>query len=202
MKHYLIEPTYKKSLVEFTLFKRKNEEGKDIFLRKELGWRWGSFMISVPDTEEEAMEYLASEGYEGEDAFLNWAMDFGFTVADATTDVIEPPEESMFELIEQQLLPVETDEFVDIIEDYHHAEFIDAWDGCGEYWYVDSYLVELDEDEKEALVEEAEEAYEEMHEEGVESLGWEFVDTYFELHCSPKITPCDEHGKIFEESED
>jgi hypothetical protein len=201
MKHYLLEPTYKKSLVEFTLFKRKDEEGKDIFLRKELGWRWGSFMISVPDTEEEAMEYLASEGYEGEDAFLNWAMDFGFTIADAATDEIEVPEEPMLELIERQLLPEETDDFVDISEDYHHAEFVDSWDGCWEFWSVDSYHKEIPEEEQEAIIEEVDEVYEEMHEEGVEELGWEFVDTYFELHCSPKITPCDENGKVSEDAD-
>ena len=202
MKHYLLEPTYKKSLIEYTIFRRMNENNKPIFLRKELGWRWGSFMISIPETEEEITEYLESHGYEGENAALEWAMDYGFTIADATTGVIEQPDEPIADLIKGQLLPSEDDEFVDVTEDYGDAEFIDAWDGCWEYWYVDSYLVELDEEEKEAWVEEAEEAYEEMHEEGVEELGWEFVDTSFELHCPPKITPCDEHGKIFEESED
>ena len=198
MKHYLIEPTYKKSLLEFTLFKRKDEEGKDIFLRKELGWRWGSFMISVPDTEEEAMEYLASEGYEGEDAILNWAMDYGHTIWDGEKEYLDP-DTTIVEMIESQMLPSETDDFVDISEDYHHAEFIDSWDGCWEYWSVDSYHKEIPEEEQEAIIEEVEEVYAEEYEEGVETLGWEFVDTYFELHCSPKITPCNENGQVEEE---
>ena len=58
MKYFKIEPTYKKSVVEFTYFRRPLEEltnndedkGKFAFLHNELGWRWGSFMISVPDT--------------------------------------------------------------------------------------------------------------------------------------------------------
>jgi len=47
MKHFRIEPTRKKSVVEFTYFRRPLEEltnndedkGKFAFLHKELGWR-------------------------------------------------------------------------------------------------------------------------------------------------------------------
>lgn len=194
MKHYIIEPTHKKSLVERTIFRRTNEEGEKIFLEKELGWRWGSFMISVPETEEEAMEYLKSKGYEGEDAFLNWAMDWGHTHADAATDEIEVPDAPMLELIQSQMLPSEDDDFVEISEDYEDAEMIDCWDGCWEYWGVRSHQVDLSEEEQEAYVEEAEEAYAEENEDGVEELGWEWTNTFFELHCSPKITECDETG--------
>ena len=200
MKHYLLEPTYKKSLVEYTIFRRLNENGDPIFLRKELGWRWGSFMISIPDTEEEAMEYLESKGYEGEDAVLNWAIDYGHTLFDGETESLDP-DTTLVEMVQSQMLPSETDEFVDITEDYEDAEMIDCWDGCWEFWSVDSYKVELDEEEKEAMVEEAEEAYAEEYEEAVEELGWEFVDTCFELHCSPKITPCDEHGQVPEDAD-
>ena len=200
MKYYLVEPTYKKSLIEYTAFKRVDEDGKLIWLRKELGWRWGSFLFSAPETEEEIAEYLESQGYEGENAALEWAMNYGYTIADATTGVIEPPEEPIAYLIKEQLLPSEDEDFVDITEDYGNAEFIDAWDGCWEYWTGSSYQKEIGEEEQEAIIEEVEEVYEEMYEEGVESLGWEFVDTYFELHCSPKITPCDENGKIEEDA--
>jgi len=176
-----------------------DENNKPIFLRKELGWRWGSWLISVPETEEEAMEYIKSQDY---DNALDWAYDYGYTVTDDNGDEVLDPDTSLVDMVATQLLPNEEDESVDITEDYGDAEMIECWDGCWEYWSVDSYLVELDEEDKETWIEEAEEAYEEMHEEGVESLGWEFIDTMFEFHCSPKITPCDEHGKIFEESED
>jgi hypothetical protein len=186
MKHYLLEPTYKKSVVEFTLFKRKNEEGKDIFLRKELGWRWGSFMISVPETPEEELEFAESLGYDSVETLLEDHYGYG-------------PEDEMS--LQDILLPDESDDFVDITEDYGHAEMIECWDGCWEFWSVDSYHVELDEDEQEAIIEEVEEAYGEEYEEGVEALGWEFVDTYFEMHCSPKLTPCDENGQVAENAD-
>ena len=200
MKHYLLEPTYKKSLVEYTIFRRMNENNDPIFLRKELGWRWGSFIISVPETEEEAMDYLKSKGYEGEDAIFDWAEAHGHTIWDGEKEHLDP-DTPLLKMIESQLLPLETDEFVDITEDYEDAEMQEAWDGCWEFWSVDSYKVELTEADKEAMVEEAEEAYQEEYEEGVEELGWEFVDSCFELHCNPKITPCDENGKVFETEE-
>lgn len=202
MKHYIIEPTYKKSLIERTIFRRTNEEGKPIFLEKELGWRWGSFMISVPETEEEVMDYVKSKGYEGDTAVLDWACDFGHTMTDENGEEILDPDTSVLELVQSQLLPSEDDDFVDITEDYEDAEMIECWDGCWEHWDARSYQVELSEEEHEAFVEEAEEAYAEDYEEGVEELGWEYVDTCFELHCSPKITECDENGHPFEESED
>ena len=194
MKHYIIEPTHKKSLVERTIFRRTNEEGEKIFLEKELGWRWGSFMISVPETEEEVMDYVKSKGYEGDTAVLDWACDFGHTMTDENGEEILDPDTSVLELVQSQLLPSEDDDLVEISEDYEEAEMIDCWDGCWEYWSVRSHQVELSEEEQEAYVEEAEEAYAEENEEGVEELGWEYTDTFFELHCNPKITECDETG--------
>ena len=69
MKHYRIEPTHKKSVIEIATFRRPLEEltgndedkGRWGYLRKELGWRWGSFMISVPDTDEEIKEIVKKE---------------------------------------------------------------------------------------------------------------------------------------------
>lgn len=193
MKNYLLEPTYKKSVVEYTLFKRKNEEGQLIFLRKELGWRWGSWMLSVPETEEEAYAYIKEQGY---DNLLDWAYDYGHTVTNDNGDEVLDPDSNVIEMVAMQCLPSAADEFVDITEDYPNAEMIECWDGCWEFWDVFSYQVEdLDEDEVEAIKEEAEEAYDEEYEEGVEALGWEFVDTYFEMHCSPSIVRCNENGE-------
>ena len=58
MKYYRIEPTHKKSVIENTIFRRKDENGNYIFLKRELGWRWGSFLFSVPETEDEINNYI------------------------------------------------------------------------------------------------------------------------------------------------
>jgi len=202
MKHYLLEPTYKKSVVEFTAFKRKDEDGNQIWLRKELGWRWGSWTISVPETKEECLEIIKEQGYEGDTAVLDWATDFGHTVTDPETqEEVLDPDTSLLEMLTSQMLPLETDDFVDVTEDYHHAEMLECWDGCWEYWHVSSYQKEIDDDEQEAIVEEVEAVYEENYEEGVEELGWEYVGTYYEMHCSPKLTECDARGEPIEKTE-
>jgi len=199
MKYYIVEPSYKKSFVEITAFKRTDENGNLIWLRKELGWRWGSFLFSVPETVEEAMVFLKDQGY---DEVLDWAYDYGHTITDDNGDEVIDPDADIVSMIVQQFLPNASDDFVDITEDYPNAEFIDAWDGCWEYWNVSSYQTEISEEEQEAIIEEVEEAYGEGYEEAVEELGWEFVDTYFEIQCNPQITPCDEDGNKFEENED
>ena len=198
MKHYLLEPTYKKSVLEFDLFKRKEEDGTWTYLRKELGWRWGAFMFSVPETEEEVMEYLKNQGYENA---LDWALDYGHTVTDENGE--EVLDGDIAELIASQLTPSEDDSFVDITEDYD-MEMLYCDDGCWETWDIYNYQNEdiLDDEEKESLIEEVQEAWEEEYQEGVEDLGWEYVDNYFEMHCNPKITPCDENGKTEEEETD
>lgn len=199
MKYFKVEPTYKKSVVEFDIFKRVDENGHNVFLRKELGWRWGSFMVSVPETMEEAQEWVENQGYE---TFKDWAGDYGHLEYDEETqEYIEDPNIDYLELIEEQLLPKESDDFVDITEDYD-MEMIDCWDGCWEDWTVNSYQTEIDDDLREEWIEAAEAAWEEDYQEGVEELGWEFVDNMFEMHCSPKIIPCDEHGHTDEEEEE
>lgn len=187
MKYYLVEPTYKKSLVEISTFRKKDDNGKWIYLRKELGWRWGSFLFPVPETEEEIKEYLSERGdYESVQEYLaDYYGDEDIIVDDTT--------------LADYMLPKDTDTFVDITEDYEHAEMIEAWDGCWEYWTVDDYADELTDEEKEALQEEAEEAYSEEYEEGVEALGWEYIDNFYEIHCNPSIKECDEHGKVLED---
>ena len=192
MKYYRIEPTYKKSVVEFDIFKRHDEDGNLIFLRKELGWRWGSFLVSVPETEEEALEYIKELGYEDDTAAIDWAMDYGHTVTEGDDEVI-PSDTSLVELVQGQLLPNETDDFVDITEDYD-MEMLYCDDGCWEDWSVTSYVTEIDDEQQELWIEEAESAWDEDYQEGVEELGWEFVDNMFEMQCSPQIIPCDEHG--------
>lgn len=197
MKYYIVEPSYKKSFVEYTAFRKVSEDGERMHLTKELGWRWGSFMLSVPETEEEAHAYIKEQGY---DNVLDWAVDFGHTITNEENEEVLPQDVTVIEMVQQQALPSESDDFVDITEDYPGAEFIDAWDGCWEWWNVNSYP-EIDDAEKDTIIEQVEEAYGEEYEEGVENLGWEFVDTYYEIHSKPTITECDENGNKVEEDE-
>ena len=196
MKYFLLEPTYKKSTVEKTFFRRELEPltgnpedaGKWAYVTKELGWRWGSFLISVPETEEEVLEFVKSSGY---DDVLSWAIDHGESITQGDEEVL-PPNFSLY----NYLVPSEDAEYVDVTEDYPEAEMYECWDGCWEDWEASSTGTTPDVD-----IEEIEEAFSEDYEEGVEELGWTFVDMAFELHCNPKITPCDENGQVFETEE-
>ena len=194
MKHFRIEPTYKKSVIELSTFRRPLEEltgndedkGKFAYLRKELGWRWGSFMISVPDTEEEIAEFLEERGsYESVAEYLADYHGEEDIIIESTT-------------LQEYLLPSEDDEFVDLTEDYD-AEMLDCWDGCWEDWGIAVPGDELEDTDD--LIEEIEEAYSEDYEEGVEALGWQFIDNFFEIHCNVTVTPCNEHGEVEEQEE-
>ena len=194
MKHFRIEPTYKKSVIELSTFRRPLEEltgndedkGKFAYLRKELGWRWGSFMISVPDTEEEIKEFLEERG--NYDSVAEYLADYWGDediIVESTT-------------LQEYLLPSEDDDFVDLTEEYD-AEMLDCWDGCWEDWDITTNgpkLADVDE-----MIEEIEEAYSEDYEEGVEALGWQFIDNFFEIHCNVTVTPCNEHGEVEEQEE-
>ena len=194
MKHFRIEPTYKKSVIELSTFRRPLEEltgndedkGKFAYLRKELGWRWGSFMISVPDTEEEIAEFLEERGsYESVAEYLADYYGEEDIIVESTT-------------LQEYLLPSVDDDFVDLTEDYD-AEMLDCWDGCWEDWDIITNgpkLADVDE-----MIEEIEEAYSEEYEEGVEALGWQFIDNFFEIHCNVTVTPCNEHGEVEEQEE-
>lgn len=200
MKYYLLEPSYKKSVYEYDLFKRQDSDGNTIFLRKELGWRYGSFLISVPENEKEASDYITDQGY---DDWVLWAGDYGHLEYDSEKmDYITEGVEisSLVEWIAQSALPDENDEHIDITEDYPNAEMLVCDDGCWQDWEVYSYSTEVDEDDADTWKEDASEAFDEDYQEGVEALGWEYVDSYFEMHCNPKLTPCDERGVVWEES--
>ncbi len=204
MKYFLLEPTYKKSTVEKTFFRRElepltgnpDDAGKWVYLTKELGWRWGSFLISIPETEEEITEWVKYKHPELE-TFYELAVDYGLTETDeASGKEVLPADKTVSELIEGLLIPDVEDDYVEITEDYPDAEMYECWDGCWEDWEVNSLGTTPDVD-----IEEIEEAYSENYEDGVEDLGWTFVDMAYEFHCNPKITPCDENGQVFETEE-
>jgi len=170
MKHYLIEPKVKKSVVEREFFQRTREDGVVEMLEMETGWRWGSFMINVPETEEE-IQYLVDD----------WGVE---TLA-------EYLEDRGAETLEQALLPDLDEEELLLTEDYN-ADVLDCDDGC---WVTFSaYGKGLDEEQREALVEQAQEAYGDDYYEGLENLGWQPEDVYYELHGGFELTECDDGG--------
>ena len=194
MKYYRIEPTYKKSVVEFESYK-KVINGVPTFAIKELGWRWGSFMISVPETPEEIKEFLEERG--GYESVAEYLADY-YGAEDIITEETA---------LKEYLLPNTVDEFVEISEDYD-AEMIDCWDGCWEYWNITQNEYNLPEgaqplsdSEKEELAEQIEELYAEDYDESLYAEGWEQVSSWYEIHTSVTVTPCNEHGEVEEQEE-
>lgn len=196
MKHYLIEPTMKKSVIEVSVFTRLDENDNIMRLTREVGWRFGSFMVSVPETEEEAIEFVEAQGY---DDILTWAIDFGYTYTNEDGEEALDEDLSVEELFYQSLVPSVEDDYVDITEDFPHADMIETWDGCWDDWAIYTRDDHLTEEQNDAMIEEIYEAYEEEYEEGVENLGWEFKDTYYEIHCPVTVSPCDEYGTVDDE---
>jgi hypothetical protein len=202
MKYFKIEPTYKKSLVEFTIFTRPlsdfREDAKEnqrATLIKELGWRWGEFMVEVPETDEEVAEWLKWKE-PGCESFYDLAVDYGLTELDEETgEEVLPSDKTISELIEQLLLPDLEDDYIMLTEDYPDAEMQSTWDGCWEDWSIRSNGEILEGEDVEAMIEEVVEAYSEEYEEGVEELGWSFQDCEYEMHCKPMITQVDIDGE-------
>lgn len=188
MKYYRMEPTMKKSVIEYDTFSRIDENGKKIFLHREVGWRWGSWLISVPETQEEIDEYVKSKGF---DTIQELAEIWGHTYSD------EDGNEVMVDgfTLKDILVPDEDDDQIDMSEDYSDAELIETWDGCWEFWNVTSYQVEIPDQQKDIWSEEAEEAYNEDYEAGLEAIGWKHAFSGFELQCCPSIVECDENGE-------
>ena len=50
------------------------------------------------------------------------------------------------------------------------------------------------------MIDEIEATYDEDYQEGIEALGWTFVENYFEMRCNPVITECDKNGNSLETS--
>jgi hypothetical protein len=202
MKYFKLEPTYKKSLVEFYTFSRPlsdlmegAEKDAKAFLVKEIGWRWGDFTIEVPETDDEIAEWLEYKDEGNYDNFYDLAVDYGLTELTEEGEDILPADKTVSELIEQLLLPDLDDDCILISEDFPDAQMNSTWDGCWEDWSVRTSYGAPDFDEEEFDFEEVEEAYCEEYEEGVESLGWTFDDCEYEMHCNPMITPIDENGE-------
>jgi len=207
MKYYRLEPTYKKSLVEFYTFTRPLSDLKEdhglhedakAYLVKEIGWRWGDFTVEVPETDEEIAEWLEFKDEGQYETFYDLAVDYGLTETDEETgEEVLPSDRSVVELIEGMLLPDLDDDYIMISEDYPDAQMNSTWDGCWEDWSIRTGWTEDAPvlDDVDELIEEVDEAYAEEYEDGVEALGWTFQTCEYEMHCKPMITPIDENGE-------
>lgn len=173
MKIYRLEPTLKKSVVEYDIFRKD-----DIWVRKEIGWRWGEFDIFVPETEEELIQWgndrvgSAEPYYENLQQLLD---DYG--------------EEDMEGML-GHTIPTENHEFHEL-SDYEY-EMNSTWDGCWEDWVFTSGVDKLSEEEQEALLEELQEKYLEDYEDGLAELGFEYMDSYTDIHCPVTLVEVDE----------
>mgnify|MGYP000955409845 CR=1 FL=1 len=110
MKYFLLEPTYKKSVVEYTTFVKKTEDAT-IRATREEGYRWGSWIIKVPETVEDAVEWCADMNCSFEDDFEN---DLDALIESATPDVNNDFHE---------------------VDDYNN-EFVELFDGCWADWTI------------------------------------------------------------------
>lgn len=170
MKHYRITPSYKKSTLEYNVWEKKLDDGTLIRATSEIGWRSGTFVIHVPETNDEIDEWLKNRGMSIED--------YG----------------GDYEAVKSSLCPSPTDEVIEF-DDYDH-EMLDTWDGCWEEWTVDIFGSNKNNYDPDEIKAELEEAYEEEWHEGLENLGYECDDCYYEMHCNPIIEECDEYGNI------
>jgi|TARA_B110000444_G_scaffold239194_1_gene253419 hypothetical protein len=204
MKYFKLEPSYKKSVLELTIFSRPLNEiatcvsdTAHAMLVKELGWRTGEFLITVPETDEEISTWLEDHDY---DNILDFAIDHGYTVTEGDAEVMDP-DTTVQTMLENILIPDLDDDYILISEDYPDIEMLSTWDGCWDDWTLRTGDMSLEEEQVESLIEEASEIFEEEYEEGVETLGWKFLGCDWEMHCKPIITPCRSYGQPLEEDE-
>jgi len=175
MKYFLLEPTYKKSVVEYTTFVKKTEDAT-IRATREEGYRWGSWIIKVPETVEDAVEWCADMNCSFEDDFEN---DLDALIESATPDVNNDFHE---------------------VDDYNN-EFVELFDGCWADWTIHVTGDGKDNYDEEEIQEEVENAWDEEWNSGVENVGYEELGCWCEIQVEPKLTPCDERGAILDKVE-
>lgn len=175
MKQYILQPAYKKSVVEWTNWS-KEINGVRHQLHRELGWRWGAFVLNVPETEEEIKAFVEQQGYDDLETMLD---------------------DYSAETIEEMCLPDEGDEEIEL--DDYDFEMIECWDGCWDDWSVNCYKDDgLDDDARYELAEAMQEIYEEGYEEAIEEDGWEFGDSGFTILSGFKLEQVPEGQSPYE----
>ena len=190
MKHFLLEPKLKKSVSEYQRFVKQIDDKNSYTATMETGWRWGSWVINCPETEEEVVEW--GNNRVGDPSYYKNAME---VVEDYGYDTLE-------EFVEHATKPEETANFHEL-DDYDH-ELIETWDGCWEYWEVQAWgdhREDVTDEEIEELQEHVEEIWYEDYNEAMYEDGWEEQAYWTDINCEVKLTPCDQNGKVFEGEE-
>jgi len=178
MKYYRLEPATKKSVVETEYFQR--EDG--LRLSVEVGWRWGEFVIHVPETEEELQPWLEDR--------------WGITKEEYDEDPDSYP-----------TMPDPEEDDTCELEDYEF-EMLSTWDGCWEDYevyvpYGKDFEVDGDEEDQilETLSEDGCSALWEEWEEDHPLHGWESVDCTYVIYNGFTLEECDENGDPLKEQE-
>lgn len=160
MKQYVIKPTSKKSVAEIQSF-FKEINGVKVWVNYEETWRWGSFLLGVPDTEEEIKSYLEDQGCDTMEELLE--------MYDAET-------------LEDIMLPDPDDDHIMLTEDYgYDFELVETWDGCGSWFTARCEGNVLTEEQLEEIANEFEEGWYEDSYEYAELNDWE------EKYCDYEI---------------
>ena len=180
MKRYNIEPTYKKSVVEYNAYQKTLEDGTVVKATLEIGWRWGDFDILVPETEAEVLEW-AQEKMGVDDTYFS-----------SVTEVFEDYGEETYEGMKQHFLPDADEEFHEI-DDYMY-EMNSTWDGCWEDWTVNVYGDNKEDYDVDELREQVEEGWCEDSWEYMEQEGWEETMCWYEIHCPLTIKEVEEEN--------
>ena len=173
MKSYNIEPTYKKSVIEYNSYRKELEDGTVLHATLEIGWRWGEFTIHVPETEEEVLAW-ARDKMGVDDSYYS-----------SVTEVFEDYGEENFEGMKKHFLPDADEEFHEL-DDYDY-DMDSTWDGCWEDWNVVPFGPSKDDVDTDEIREQIEEGWYEDSWDYMEQEGWEEMSTWFEIHCPLKI---------------
>ena len=166
MKQYKLEPTSKKSLLEYTVWRKTLENGKDVIAILETGWRWGSFALHVPETEKEIIEWANvncgnPDYYQSiEEVFNDYAVE---SVEEFLTVIMPDPNLEFHEM-----------------NDYN-AEMIETWDGCWEDWSLGGSVEAEEGVDMDVILEELEEGWYEDSWSYMEENGWLEEESYFEI---------------------
>jgi hypothetical protein len=175
VRYYLLEPKWKKSVYESERFKKTLEDGTTVYATLEVCWRYGKYLIQVPETNEE---------------LDSWAEERDVLVEDY----------GGYDECREALMPDDDEETTYHELDDYDYEMIETWDGISEDWNIHAWGPSKDEvnENIDEYIEELEEAYQENYNEGVNELGYD-EDTFFvEIHCPIILTPCDESGNPLE----
>ncbi len=211
MQYYKMEPTYKKSVVENTTFMKaidgghKVEGGNTLWATLEVGWRWGSWVVSVPESEEEIMDFANNKVgslTEGDSRYYK-------TIREVYDDYVSGDAT----LLQQQIIDLQSAFLPDVSEactfhevDDYDAEMEETWDGCWEDWTINQFCQPdadgyLDEEELQAYLENVEEAWQEDAWSALENLDFLEEGSEFEIHSAITLKPCDENGRVAGEEE-